>query len=211
LKAYRLEDGILAVGTGKKEYGVGTPKHWTDACSIYKLDLNGKEQWSRIDTIYQIVVGKKQGTDSQFYSAVVLPSGNIIAGGITQHIIAENDSTNLLVEEAWLHKVSKNGCAYDCPVGVSTEEQSPTRSVDIAIFPNPIGNNGVVHIQSLTEHKITEIQLILPTGEIEQTIHLSIPEEKYDLQLGTQRKEFIYLVKVKTTDGQYFVSKIVRL
>jgi hypothetical protein len=125
------DSGFLAMGV-KSEFGISPngPPGW-----LVRLDKDLNQVWSRADTT---PLSFPAFFRCDFYDAVELPSGSIVACG------SVNTYTPDRKEWAWLFKVSADGCieTLDCFTS-GVEEIDEERLVTLS--PNP--TNGLIYLQ----------------------------------------------------------------
>lgn len=128
------DSGIIVVG--KRIGNLNDPMYHTYTTGwMIKLDKNGKELWSRLDTLFYFDNGLQ---DHQWTGVNVLSGGSIVSVGYIDLVYFDlpPDSTRSI---GWVMKVDECGCIIPgCNTKVSTNVEQIFK--EIKIFPNPAHN-----------------------------------------------------------------------
>lgn len=146
------DEGWLAIGKYQQE-GIEDSLRWYDTGVIAKVNSIGEYQWMRTDTFFYAADIEQDKVEHILNSAVVLPSGSIIATGrINNYQVSPSRSYG------WMIKLDKDGClAPGCHpnlTGVNFTELLK----EIEVYPNPttdvvqIKANGIFNVEVYNMH-----------------------------------------------------------
>ena len=164
---------------------------------MVKLDQNGKELWTRLDTLIYF----NSGLQSHDWSGVsVLSTGGIVtAGSIT--LIYDDLPPEYSHTVGWLMKVDNCGCIVPgCNPKVETNLIAKSQSVKV--YPNPVADYVTIESDSKFDVELYDFNARKLFGVLNQ-------QSGYKLDMKTLLPGS-YVVRVKTNDHNIYSKVIIK-
>ena len=177
------DSGFIVVG--KRIGPLNDPMYHTYTTGwMIKLDKNGKELWSRLDTLFYFDNGLQ---DHQWTGVSVLSSGSIVSAGYIDLVYFDlpPDSTRSI---GWVMKVDECGCVIPgCNPKVSTVANKIFKQIEI--FPNP-----ALNILQVKAEGMYDIEIYDMTGK------------RYYVQKGNEKNAMVPINSL--VSGTYIIKLI---
>ncbi len=192
------DGGCLALGGQPVKYTTPpplTPPGYNALAGwLLRLDKNNEEVWSRVDTAFW---STKSGSYNYYVDAVELPSGSIVACGISR---TEEPNPK---DWGWVIKVSKDGCIdtlFCHPVDAVSIENLNGKT---RVYPNP--TQSIINIEN---EKIDSWDRIEILNSIGQTVKLINKPDKSQIDL-TGFEDGIYFLRL-IKSGRSLTKKVIK-